>query len=295
MLDWRNLAQTLQHRFRIQAYGHVQALDLAYFEDRSTGNLVSILNDDINQLERFLDSGANSLIQVAATVVFVGGIFFYLAPPVAVLAFVTIPVIVAGAFHFQKRAQPLYAGVRAQAGALASLLANNLSGIATIKSYASETHELRRVREESESYRERNAQAIRVSSAFIPLIRMAILAGFIATLLMGGYMTMNGKLAVGSYGVLVFLTQRLLWPLTSLACNCRKCRKYRRSPNAGARFLRLPGGFHLKSRTRCRAGQSRQTSAGHPARPVPRTRNQGLADGPPRRRPDPWHLRPAPD
>ena len=52
---WRNLAQKLQHDLRLDAYGHLQYLDMAWFEDSATGNLVAILNDDVNQLERFLD------------------------------------------------------------------------------------------------------------------------------------------------------------------------------------------------------------------------------------------------
>lgn len=216
-LDWRTLAQTVQHDLRIDAYRHVQKLDVSYFEDKSAGGLVSVLNDDINQLERFLDGGANSLIQVATAVVLIGGIFFYLAPEVAIWAMAPIPIILIGAFTYQKKADPLYAEVRAKAARLGGKLASNISGITTIKSQTAEDHELEKVRSESESYLQSNRRAIAVSSAFIPLIRMAILAGFIATLVIGGRMTVDGELAVGSYGVLVFLTQRLLWPLTGLA------------------------------------------------------------------------------
>jgi ATP-binding cassette subfamily B protein len=214
---WRNLAQDLQHGMRLDAYGHVQELDLAYFEDESTGNLVAILNDDVNQLERFLNGGANNLIQVATTLVAVGAVFFVVSPLIALLAFTPIPVIVVGAFYFQRRAQPLYADVRERVGRLGSRLSANISGIATIKSFAAERLESERVRADSEAYVEANRRAIAVSSAFIPVIRMAILAGFLATFLLGGWMTLSGTLAVGAYGVLVFLTQRLLWPLTSLA------------------------------------------------------------------------------
>ena len=214
---WRNLAQDLQHGMRMDAYTHVQDLDLAYFEDQSTGNLVAILNDDVNQLERFLDGGANNLIHVAATLILVGGVFFFLSPLIAVVAFTPIPVIVIGAFYFQRRAQPLYASVRERVGRLGSRLAANISGIATIKSFATEHDEEARVRADSESYVEANRGAIRVSSAFIPVIRMAILAGFLATFLIGGFQTLSGVLEVGAYSVMVFLTQRLLWPLTRLA------------------------------------------------------------------------------
>jgi ATP-binding cassette subfamily B protein len=214
---WRNLAQRVQHELRAEAYGHVQRLEMAYFENRSSGSLVTILNDDINQLERFLDGGANTLIQVATSTLLIGVVFFYLAPGVAVLSMLPIPVILVGAFYYQRKAEPLYRAVREQAGAIGTRLSNNLQGIATIKSYVAEERELASLVRESELYTQRNAEAIRVSSAFIPLIRMAILAGFVATLLLGGFLTLEGRLAVGAYSVLIFLTQRLLWPLTGLA------------------------------------------------------------------------------
>ncbi len=214
---WRNLSQTLQHKLRLDAYGHMQNLDMAWFEDSSTGKLVAILNDDVNQLERFLDGGANALIQVATSVIAVGSVFFYVSPQIALMAFTPVPVILIGAFWFQRRAQPLYANVREKVGLLSTRLANNISGIATIKSFTREKHELEALREESKAYVEANRGAIRISSAFIPIIRMAILVGFVATLLSGGKLTLNGELNAGAYSVLVFLTQRLLWPLTRLA------------------------------------------------------------------------------
>ncbi|HWA73262.1 MAG TPA: ABC transporter ATP-binding protein [Polyangiaceae bacterium] len=214
---WRNLAQTVQHELRRDSYGHVQKLELAYFENRSSGGLVTILNDDINQLERFLDGGANALIQVATSTLLVGIVFFYLSPLIALFAMLPIPVILLGAFYYQRRAEPLYRAVREQASAIGARLSNNLAGIATIKSYVSEERELESLTADSLAYTVANARAIRVSSAFIPLIRMAILAGFVATLILGGFKTLEGTLAVGSFSVLVFLTQRLLWPLTNLA------------------------------------------------------------------------------
>jgi len=214
---WRNLAQRLQSDLRQDAYEHAQRLDMSFFEARSSGQLVATMNDDVNQLERFLDGGANAMIQVVVTVVAVGAVFFVLSPLIALLAFTPIPLIIWGAFYFQRKAGPLYADVREKVGDLSSRLANNLGGIATIKSFTAEQREARRLKESSEAYVEANRRAIRISSAFIPVIRMAILAGFLATFTVGGMMALEGNLNVGAYGVLVFLTQRLLWPLTGLA------------------------------------------------------------------------------
>ncbi|MBZ2169453.1 ABC transporter ATP-binding protein [Marinobacter sp. F4216] len=214
---WRNLAQRLQSDLRQDAYEHTQRLDMSFFEARSSGQLVATMNDDVNQLERFLDGGANAMIQVLVTVVAVGAVFFVISPTVALLAFTPIPLIIWGAFYFQRKAGPLYADVRDKVGDLSSRLANNLGGIATIKSFTAEQREAERLKASSEAYVQANRRAIRISSAFIPVIRMAILAGFLATFTVGGMMALEGTLNVGAYGVLVFLTQRLLWPLTGLA------------------------------------------------------------------------------
>lgn len=213
---WRNLAQTIQHELRIDAYAHTQTLDMRFFEDRSTGGLMAILNDDINQLERFLDGGANNLLQVVTTVILVGVGFFGIAWQVAWLAFIPIPVILWGSFRFQRRIAPRYAAVRDQVGVLNGQLSNNLAGMATIKSFTTEDRETARISDESGLYQTANSRAIRLSSAFSPLIRIVILMGFTGTLLVGGFRALDGLLEVGAYSVMVFLTQRLLWPLTRL-------------------------------------------------------------------------------
>ncbi|MFM7613529.1 MAG: ABC transporter ATP-binding protein, partial [Synechococcales cyanobacterium] len=97
-----------------------------------------------------------------------------------------------------------------------SRLANNLSGIATIKSFTAEPYERQRVNLDSEAYRRSNYRAIVLSSAFVPLIRFIILIGFTSTLFIGGLQAANGSLSVGTYGFMVFIVQRLLWPFTQL-------------------------------------------------------------------------------
>lgn len=213
---WRNLAQTIQHELRVEAYSHIQDLEMAYFHDQSTGSLMSILNDDINQLERFLDQGANDIIQVLTTAILVSGAFFYLAPNVAWMAMLPVPFILFGSFRFQRMLTERYADVRAKVGDLNGQLANNLTGIATIKSFTTEDYEAERITAVSEAYRQSNRSAIMLSAAFSPLIRMFIVVGFTATLIWGGKLALAGDLPVGTYSVLVFMTQRLLWPLTRL-------------------------------------------------------------------------------
>jgi ATP-binding cassette subfamily B protein len=213
---WRNLAQDVEHSMRMDAYRHVQELELAYFEDQSSGGLMTVLNDDVNQLERFLDVGANRMILTIANVLMVGLAFVVISPLLAMLAFLPIPIIVVGSLRYQKRLEKRYDAVRAAAGRIAGTLTNNLGGIATIKAFTAEEREVERVAVDSRAYGAANADAIRYSSAFIPLIRMAILAGFTMTLVVGGRAALRGDLEIGLYSTLVYMTQRLLWPLTEL-------------------------------------------------------------------------------
>ena len=241
---WRNLAQTIQHDLRLDAYTHLQELELAYFEERSTGGLMSILSDDINQLERFLDGGANEVLQVATTVVIIGGAFFILAPSVAWMAMLPMPFILWGSIVFQRRLAPRYANVREKVSLLNGQLANNLTGITTIKSFTSEDYEAGRIEAESQAYRQSNRRVIALSAAFVPLIRIIILLGFTATLLYGGMDAIAGKMSVGTYSVLVFLTQRLLWPLTRLGETLDQYQRAMASTNRVMNLLDTPIAIH---------------------------------------------------
>lgn len=215
-VTWRGVAQDVQHHARMDAFANVERLELGWFEDRSTGRLMSVLSDDVNQLERFLDGGANDLIQLAVTGVAVSTAFFVISPAIAWWAMLPVPLVIVGSLWFQKRLEPRYAEVRTRVGDLNARLSNTLGGMATVKSFTAEGEEHRAFERESLAYAEANRRAIVLSSAFSPLIRIVILVGFTVTLVYGGHLALEGTLAVGAYGLLVFLTQRLLWPFTRI-------------------------------------------------------------------------------
>ena len=213
---WRNLAQTAQHELRMSAYTHIQDLEMQWYSEQSTGSLMAIMNDDVNQLERFLDQGATDLLHVATTIIVVGAIMVSVAPEVALLAILPVPIIVGGSFIYQRKIGVRYTKVRGKVADLNALLNNNLHGITTIKSFTAEDREVERVSAASTSYRDSNKEAIRLSASFVPIIRMAILFAFTANMLVGGWFALDGRISLGAYSVIVFITQRLLWPLTRL-------------------------------------------------------------------------------
>ena len=215
-VTWRNISQDVEHSLRTDTFKNVLGLDLQYFENKSSGRLMAVLNDDVNQLEKFLDTGANKLLQTLTTVVVIGGTFLYISPLIAIFAFIPIPIIIFGSFKFTKTIASRYTRIRNAIETLNANLSNSLSGVLTVKSFNREEKEFNRILSSSTEVKSANYHAIKLSAAFIPIIRIAILFGFTATLLIGGFMALDGEINVAMYSVLLFITQRLLWPLTEL-------------------------------------------------------------------------------
>jgi ATP-binding cassette, subfamily B, bacterial len=120
--------------------------------------LLAVLNDDVNQLERFLDRGAQEILHVATSVVLIGGTYLVLSPVVGLLAFLPVPIVLWVTLRYQRRLAPRYAAVREQVGVVNAALNNNLGGIATIKAFGAEDREWERIRDESEAYRRVNRE-----------------------------------------------------------------------------------------------------------------------------------------
>ncbi|UAL28887.1 ABC transporter ATP-binding protein/permease [Nocardioides rotundus] len=264
---WRGLAQGVEHDLRVEAYDHAQHLDMGWHERRGSGSTLATLNDDVNQLERFLDIGAPAILQTALNVLLVGAVFAAASWQLLLFAFLPIPVIVVGSLIFQRRLEPLYGRVRDTVADLSEALSANLAGIATIKAFTAEDRERDRIASASAAYRSANVAAIRSSAAFVPLVRVAILAGFTGTLLLGGWATLRGDLQVGLYSVLVFMTQRLLWPLTRVA---EVLDLYQRGRASTARILGLltvpitvPAGDRSLARPVCGRVELRGVRAGY--------------------------------
>jgi len=233
-LTWRTAAQKLQHALRVDAYKHVQNLTMRALEQHTTGELSLILNEDINQIERFFYSGGNEFIHLTVGTIAIGAIFISISPIIAFIALTPIPIIILITFYFQRTLERHYRLVREKATHLASRITNNLQGILTIKSYVTQHFELDRIREKSEAYKQTNERAFVIGSAFTPIVRIAVVLGFMSTLLLGGWYTLTGKLAIGYYSILIAQTQRLLWPLTRLG---ELVDMYERTMSAAKRVL----------------------------------------------------------
>ena len=217
---WNKFAQHVQHAVRTDTYETMQRLNMEFFADKQTGEMMSVLSNDVNRLEKFLNDGLNSSSRLIIMVLGIAGYLFYINWQLALVALLPVPVIAVFTKWFIETIQPKYADVRASVGSLNSRLENNLSGIQIIKTATTEAYEADRVEDSSQEYLDANWDAIETRITFFPGLRLVSGLGFVVTFVLGGLIVIGRapsfftlELTTGGFVAFIIYTQRFVWPM----------------------------------------------------------------------------------
>jgi ATP-binding cassette subfamily B protein len=243
---FNSFAQNIQHDVRTDTYDKMQRLNMDFFADKQTGEMMSILSNDVNRLERFLNDGMNSLFRLVVMVLGIAGILFYLNWQLALIALLPVPLIGGFTYMFIRIIQPKYAEVRSTVGKVNSRLENNLGGIKVIKSSHTEEYESERVDDVSQGYFDANWDAIETRIKFFPGLRLLAGFGFVLTFLVGGLWVLEAEgaapwfftasLSTGEFVTFILLTQRFIWPMAQFG---QIINMYQRARASSARIFGL--------------------------------------------------------
>ena len=241
---WNAFAQHIQHAIRTDTYDKMQRLNMEFFADKQTGEMMSVLSNDVNRLERFLNEGMNSSFRMGVMVVGIAGILLALNWQLAIIALLPIPLIGYFTYRFVETIQPKYKDVRSSVGQLNSRLENNLGGIQVIKTSNTEPYESERVDDTSRDYFDANWEAIGVRIRFFPGLRILAGVGFVVTFAVGGLWVvtgtgpgpLTGDLTVGEFVTFILLTQQFVWPLAQFGMIINM---YQRAVASSARIFGL--------------------------------------------------------
>ncbi|MFH5798382.1 ABC transporter ATP-binding protein [Haladaptatus sp. CMAA 1911] len=215
----------VKHEVRTSTYQWMQRLDMRFFDDHKTGELMSILNNDANRLELFLDNMMGSAIQLLVLIIGIGWLLFDINAQLALVTLSIIPVAALFTWWFMKRIEAFYADVRSSVGDLNTRLENNLAGIEVIKTAGTESFEDERVRKSSYEYFKRDWQALRMNFVYRPGMQLLTSVAFAATFVVGGLwfladppLGISGSApTVGDLVTFLILTQRMVEPLTQMS------------------------------------------------------------------------------
>jgi ATP-binding cassette subfamily B protein len=240
---WNSFAQNIQHSIRTDTYDKMQRLNMDFFADKQTGEMMSILSNDVNRLERFLNDGMNSFFRLSVMVIAIGAILVLMNWQLALVALLPVPIIAVFTWKFIETIQPKYADVRSSVGQLNSRLENNLGGVQVIKTSNTESFESDRVDDVSMDYFDANWDAISTRIRFFPALRVIAGVGFVATFAVGGLWVFqgapgpfSGTLRVGQFVTFILFTQRFIWPMAQFG---QIINMYQRARASSARIFGL--------------------------------------------------------
>ena len=214
------VAQDVQHELRTDTYEQMQTQRMAFFDDHKTGEIMSVLNNDVNQLESFLSQDLQSGVRIVVTSAVIGAITLYLHWQLALVTLTMVPALAYASYRFQQAIEPKYGAVRSSVGQLNARLENNIGGIGVIKSFGQEPAETDRVAAASDGYRTANWNAILTRIKFFPSLVLITAFGYGITFALGGYVFLQGGFGVFTLGLsagtlVTFLlySRRLMYPM----------------------------------------------------------------------------------
>jgi len=218
-------AHGVMHAVRVDCFEKMQNLDMAFFDDKQTGEVMAVLNNDTQNLERFLDDALMNSMRLLVMVAGIAGVLFYLNWQLAFVTLFAVPAMFLFTLWFMRTVEPRYVRQRSAVANLNTRLENSISGVDLTKATASERFEIGRVRKASKRLFDDTMAVLKLSYLYRP--GMELLAGlaFAATFLVGGLWLVNdaapgpltGTLSVGDFVVFLFLTQRIVDPLAEVS------------------------------------------------------------------------------
>lgn len=201
---------------RSDLYGHMQRLPLSWFDNRSTGDLMTRILEDVTAVERMLIDGIEQGLVALLQVALIAVVLFQKNPTLALLTMAPIPFLAAGALAYTLTAHRRYRVQRKASSAMNSLLHDNLAGIRQIKTYVRETEEHARFNKVSNQLREATLVVMRTWALYNPSMAFFSSCGMVLVLGFGGHAVISGQMAIGDLVAFLLLAGFLYDPIGRL-------------------------------------------------------------------------------
>ena len=211
--SWQTLGYNIQHDLRMDATRSLIAMEASYYDMRQTGQLMSVLSSDVNQLEDVVSDSSTSIIRIVFTFLTAFVILASMSLKLAGILFGPILFIIPCVYWFSTRVQRKYRKQRESTGDIHAVLENLISGISVVQAYNAQTWESERVARESGNYRDQAMGASRDRNRFLPMIY--VIAGIAFGLLVtaGGWLAGEGEISTGELVTFLLISTRMTMPM----------------------------------------------------------------------------------
>jgi ATP-binding cassette subfamily B protein len=205
----------VEYDLRNRMYEHLQSLELAFFDQQQTGQLMSRATVDLQSVRFFLGYGLIFLLQSAITILIAAAVMLALEPWLALVALAPTPWVVWIAFRYGQRNRPATQEVQQRIAELTAEAEENIGGVRVVKAFAQEQRQLRRFSKAVARVFDQSMVSTRLRAFYSPFIGFLPQLGLAALLLVGGRQVINNSITVGEfiafYGYVLMLTGPMRW------------------------------------------------------------------------------------
>ncbi len=217
-------------------YGHLQKLELGFFDHQQTGQLMSRATVDLQAVRFFLGYGLVFILQSALTLVLAGAAMIYINPELGLIAMLPVPFVVVISQRYGRRARPAVQEVQQRIAELTANAEENISGVRVVKSFAREPLQLRRFRHSVSRVFDQSMVATRLEARYNPMIGFLPQLGLAAVLLLGGEAVIHAHLTLGQFSAFILYLNMLISPMRSLGVTLGLAQ---RATASGARIFQI--------------------------------------------------------
>ncbi|HSZ13439.1 MAG TPA: ABC transporter ATP-binding protein [Solirubrobacteraceae bacterium] len=238
---WRRIVAgrmslAVEYDLRERMYGHLQRLELGFFDHQQTGQLMSRATVDLAAVRFFLGYGLVFILQSILTIVLAGIVMIYINPGLGLIALAPVPLVVVISYRYGNRARPAIQDTQQRIAELTADAEENISGVRVVKAFAREQRQLERFRDTVGRVFNQAMVATRLEATYNPAIGFLPQLGLAAVLLVGGESVIHAHLALGQFTAFYLYVNMLITPMRSLGVTLNLAQ---RATASGARIFQL--------------------------------------------------------
>lgn len=203
----------VQQDIRRELFEHIQSLNFSYFDSMNTGELMSRIGQDVDNIWSAMGFGIGLLIDNALYFVTAAGILIYINWKLALFTLVTMPIIAYLAFKLEKEIGKAFDKISDQAATLNTAAQENIAGVRLVKAFAREKYEIMKFLEMNKKNYDLNMEKTKIWGRYFPLIELLGNISVVVVVVAGGVLVINENLTIGTLFAYTQYIWMLIWPM----------------------------------------------------------------------------------
>ena len=210
------MSRLVEYDLKAAIYDHYQVLDTKFYKAHDTGDLMNRISEDVSNVRMYLGPAIMYSLNLMVLVSLVVGVMLYIDPVLTAFALLPLPLMSAGIYFISANIHRKSDAKQQAQSAVSSFVQQHIAGMRVLKSFHREKAATARFDVETDLYKMRVLDLVKVEAMFMPLIVLLVGLSTILTVYVGGHRVAAGHLDLGHIFQFVFYVNLLTWPFASV-------------------------------------------------------------------------------